>query len=46
VAFRPRLAAELRRLLAGDDPLLERLEDFDTKAAPLRPTRRHYRWDS
>jgi hypothetical protein len=46
VSFRPRLAAELRRLLAGDDPLLERLEDFDAKAAPLRPTRRHYRWDS
>jgi len=43
VAFRPRLAVELQRLLAADDPLLERLEDFDEKASPLRPTRRHYR---
>ena len=43
--FQSRLYAELHQLLQPDEPIMERLEDFDEKSHQLRLTRRHYRWD-
>jgi hypothetical protein len=43
--FYPRLATELRRLLAADEPLLKQLALFDKHSARLRTPRRHYRWE-
>ena len=41
--FQSRLYAELHQLLQPDEPIMERLEDFDEKSHLLRLTRRHYR---
>jgi hypothetical protein len=42
--FQSRLYSELHQLLLPDEPVMERLEDFDEKSYQLRLTRRHYRW--
>jgi hypothetical protein len=41
--FHSRLYTELHQLLHPDEPIMERLEDFDEKSYQLRLTRRHYR---
>jgi hypothetical protein len=44
-SFYPRLNAELRRVVEGDEPVLEQLRDFDLRVGHLRPARSHFRWD-
>jgi hypothetical protein len=46
-SFRPRLGCEFRRLVEGDEPVLELLEDFLDKAGHQKPTPvAHYRWQA